>query len=78
MCEIIRFARFIKIMMKTRLTSVVVALLLSSMASGCAVIAVADAAISVGATAVKIGAKTVGAVVDVVIPDGDDKDKEKK
>ncbi len=78
MCEIIRFARSRKINMKTRLTSLAVALLLSSLAGGCAVIAVADAAVSVGATAVKIGAKTVGAVVDVVIPDGDDKDKQKK
>ena len=40
-------------------------------------VAVADAAISVGATAVKIGAKTVGAVVDVVTPDSKDKDKKK-
>ena len=45
--------------------------------SGCAVVAVADAAISVGATAVKIGAKTVGAVVDVVTPDSKDKEKKK-
>ena len=45
--------------------------------TGCAVVAVADAAITVGATAVKIGAKTVGAVVDVVTPDSKDKEKKK-
>jgi hypothetical protein len=41
--------------------------------SGCAVIAVADAAVSVVATGVKVTAKAVGAVADAVIPDGDDK-----
>ena len=39
--------------------------------SGCAVVAVADAAVSVVATGVKVGAKAVGAVADAVIPDGD-------
>ena len=39
--------------------------------SGCAVVAVADAAVTVVATGVKVGAKTVGAVADAVIPDGD-------
>lgn len=38
---------------------------------GCAVIAVADAGVTVVATGVKITAKAVGAVADVVIPDGD-------
>ena len=38
--------------------------------SGCAVVAVADAAVSVVATGVKVGAKAVGAVADAVIPDG--------
>ena len=38
---------------------------------GCAVVAVADAAVTVAATAVKITARTVGAVVDVIIPDAD-------
>jgi hypothetical protein len=41
--------------------------------TGCAVIAVADAAVSVVATGVKVTAKAVGAVADAVIPDGDDK-----
>jgi hypothetical protein len=34
----------------------------------CAVVAVADAAVTVVATGVKVTAKTVGAVVDVLIP----------
>jgi len=38
----------------------------------CAVVAVADAAVTVVATGVKVAAKTVGAVADVVLPDGDD------
>ena len=45
---------------------------LTSSLSGCAVIAVADAAVTVAATGVKVAAKTVGAVADAVIPDGDD------
>lgn len=51
--------------------------LLASLAlQGCAVVAVADAAITVVATGVKITAKAVGAVADAVIPDGDDKSKD--
>lgn len=38
----------------------------------CAVVAVADAAITVVATGVKVTAKAVGAVANAVIPDGDD------
>ena len=37
--------------------------------SGCAVVAVADAVVTTGAVVVKAGAKTVGAVVDAVLPD---------
>jgi hypothetical protein len=37
--------------------------------SGCAVLAVADLAVTGVATAAKVGVKTVGAVVDAVIPD---------
>lgn len=44
----------------------VVALLLCS---GCAVVAVADAAVTVAATVVKTGVKATGAVIDAVIPD---------
>lgn len=39
---------------------------------GCAVVAVADAAVTVAATAVKVTAKTVGAAVDLVVPDAKD------
>jgi len=37
----------------------------------CAVLAVADAAVTVVATGVKVTAKAVGAIADAVIPDGD-------
>ena len=39
---------------------------------GCAVVAVADAAVTVVATGVKVTAKAVGAVADAIIPGGDD------
>ena len=39
--------------------------LLSVLCSGCAVVAVADAAVTVVATTVKVGATVVGGVVDV-------------
>jgi uncharacterized protein YceK len=39
--------------------------LLSILCSGCAVVAVADAAVSVVATGVKVGATVVGTTVDV-------------
>ncbi len=45
---------------------------LASQLGGCAVVAVADAAVTVAATGVKVVAKTVGAVADAVIPDSDD------
>lgn len=41
--------------------------------SGCAVVAVADAAVTVVATGVKVTAKAVGAVADAVIPGGEEK-----
>ena len=45
--------------------------------TGCSVLAVADAGVSVVATTVKVGVKAVGAAVDAVLPDKD-KDKDKK
>ena len=39
------------------------------MCSGCAVIAVADAAVSVTATVVKTGVKAAGAAINAVLPD---------
>jgi len=46
--------------------------LLALTLQGCAVVAVADAAVTVVATGVKVTAKAVGAVADAVIPDGED------
>ena len=40
-----------------------------SLLPGCAVVAVADAAVTVVATGVKVGTKAVGAAVDALIPD---------
>lgn len=37
--------------------------------SGCAVVAVADAAVTVAATVVKTGVKATGAVIEAVLPD---------
>ena len=45
---------------------------LVSLTGGCAVVAVADAAVTVVATTVKVGAKVVGAGVEAVLPDDDD------
>ena len=39
-----------------------------SLQAGCAVLTVADAAVSVGATVVKTGVNVVGAAVDAVLP----------
>lgn len=44
-------------------------LVLASLCGGCAVVAVADAAVTVGAVAVKTTAKAAGAVVGAVLPD---------
>lgn len=52
------------------LLALMLAGLLTSL-QGCAVVAVADAAVTVVATGVSVAAKTVGFVADVVIPDGD-------
>lgn len=43
--------------------------------TGCAVVAVADAAVTAAATAVKVTVKAVGAVADAVIPDSKEKEK---
>lgn len=51
-------------MTKKTMTAWAVAALLPVL-SGCAVVAVADAAVSVAATTVKVGAKVVGTTVDV-------------
>jgi tRNA G37 N-methylase TrmD len=41
--------------------------------TGCSVLAVADAAVSVGATVVKAGASAASTVVDAVLPSKDKK-----
>ena len=56
--------------LKSALRAAVVALALLSL-QACAVIAVADAAVTVVATGVKVTAKAVGAVASAVIPGGD-------
>jgi hypothetical protein len=45
--------------------------------SGCALFTVADAVVTTAATAVKVTAKTAGAVADLVIPDSGKKDEKK-
>ncbi len=58
----------------SRLVRTVLLTLLTALTlSGCAVLAVGSAAVSVAATAVKTTAKVAGAVVSAAIPDGDDK-----
>jgi hypothetical protein len=61
-----------------RLGSVVLFAAVLMPVQGCAVVAVADAAVTVVATGVKVGAKVVGAAVDLVIPDKDDEKKDAK
>ncbi|WP_114970318.1 hypothetical protein [Rhodoferax ferrireducens] len=58
--------------MKFKLTRLLISVGLVLMIQACAVVAIADAAVTVVATGVKITAKAVGAVADVLIPDSDD------
>jgi hypothetical protein len=51
------------------LLRIVWVVVLATSLSACAVVAVADAAVTVAATGVKVIAKTVGAAVDAVTPD---------
>ena len=64
------------------LTRIVLLTVLPLLCSGCAVVTVADAAVTVVATTVKVGATVVGTAVDVtaagvqaVVGSDDDKDK---
>ncbi len=52
--------------------SLLIFVALVSLTGGCAVFAVADAAVTVAATTVKVGAKVVGAGVEAMIPDDED------
>ena len=54
------------------LIAVSAAVPLAFAATGCSVVAVADAAVTVVATGVKVTAKAVGAAADAVIPDDDE------
>lgn len=61
-----------------RFKSILIATWVVGSLSGCAIVAVADAVVTTGATVVKVGVKTVGAAVDAVLPDKkpeSDKDK---
>lgn len=63
--------------MKNTRMWLVLAFCSSFLLQGCAVLAVADAAVTVTATVVGVGVKATGAVVDAVIP-GSSEDEEKK
>lgn len=56
--------------------SLIVSLFLLQL-TGCAVLAVVDAAVTTAATAAKVTVKAVGAIADTVIPDSKEKEKEK-
>ncbi len=58
--------------MKFKLARLVMSVGMVLMLQACAVVAIADAAVTVVATGVKVTAKVVGAAADVLIPDGDD------
>jgi hypothetical protein len=49
--------------------NIYLSMLICLLCTGCAVYAVADAAIAVGATVAKTTAKAAGAVIDAVTPD---------
>lgn len=59
--------------MKSVTLLILVALVSST--GGCAVFAVADAAVTVAATTVKVGAKVVGAGVEAMIPDDEEREE---
>ena len=52
-----------------RVSRLVLAIAAPAHLSGCAVARVADAAVTVGATAVKTGARAGGAAIDAALPD---------
>lgn len=56
--------------------SLLILVVLVSSTGGCAVFAVADAAVTVAATTVKVGAKVVGAGVEAMIPDDEESEKD--
>ena len=54
-------------------TAISICVVVISSVAGCAVVAVADAAVTVVATGVKVTAKTIGAAADLVLPSSDKK-----
>ncbi len=61
-----------------RIFSICISMLMLSSFTGCALFAVADAAVTVASTAVKVTAKTVGAAADIVLPSSDKKAEKEK
>lgn len=56
----------------TKLSQSLLLCIIVALSSGCAVIAVADAAVTTAAVVVKTGASVTGAAIDMVIPDDED------
>jgi hypothetical protein len=59
---------------RTLAVTVTVSLIATTL-GGCALIAVAEAAVAVVATGVKVTARAVGGAVDAVTPDGDEEEE---
>lgn len=54
----------------------VLTVVLAAALGGCSVVAVADAAVTVVATGVKVTAKAAGAAADAIIPGDDEEDED--
>jgi hypothetical protein len=61
-----------------RVVTLGIMIVVGVMLQGCAVVAVADAAVTATATVVGVGVKATGAVVEAMIPSGSDDEKQKK
>ncbi len=60
------------------LSAIGLGVVVASSLTSCAVVAVADAAVTVASTAVKLTAKTVGVAADIVLPSSDKKVNKEK
>ncbi|MEY4014293.1 MAG: hypothetical protein RLZZ290_1157 [Pseudomonadota bacterium] len=65
-------------MKNPRVVTLGIMIVVGVMLQGCAVVAVADAAVTATATVVGVGVKATGAVVEAMIPSGSDEEKQKK
>ncbi len=65
-------------MKNPRVVTLGIMIVVGVMLQGCAVVAVADAAVTATATVVGVGVKATGAVVEAMIPSGSDDEKQKK